>query len=340
MSEPTTLATWAAAIAAALHARGVDATALLQQAGLDPALLHKPGARYPVRAMTRYWELAVLATDDALPLSVPRHVQPATMHALGLSLRASRSLNDALLRMARYSRLVTDAADISIELDGAQLSVIYNPPRRDLKLADAAYLAFMATAVELGRMLAGTQHGLIACELRQPAPQDPLPFQHFFDCPLRFSAPRNRLIYTHAQLLRPLAGANDRAAHFYDTAAAEYLARFDANPVSQRLRELLIRALPSGEPSRANLAAALHLTPRTLLRRLQAEGTNWKELLNDVRRELALSYLRQGRSAAEVTWLLGFSDPGNFTRAFKRWTGTRPSDWRREAKMSPLADSR
>lgn len=328
MSEPTTLTSWAAAVAGALQARGIDAAALLTRAGLDPALLHRPGARYPTRGMTRFWELAVEATDPALPLSVPRQVQPATMHALGLSLRASRTLGDALLRMARYSRLVTDAADIAIEIDAHEVSLVYRPPLRELKLASAAYVAFMATAVDLGRILAGEDHGLLGCELRQPAPLDPQPFEHFFDCPLRFGAPRNRLRFARELLERPLPGADDAAARHYDAAAAEYLARFDADPVSQRLRGLLIRMLPSGEPTRAALAAAMRLTPRTLLRRLAAEGTNWKSILNEVRRELALSYLRQGRSAAEITWQLGFADPANFTRAFRRWTGMAPARWR------------
>lgn len=95
----------------------------------------------------------------------------------------------------------------------------------------------------------------------------------------------------------------------FDAAAAAYLARFDATPVSQRVRELLIR-------------------------RLATEDVSYKDLLNDARRELALSYLRQGRSAAEITCLLGFADPSNFTRAFKRWTGMAPTPWRERTLRS------
>ncbi len=334
MSEPTTLASWAAAVAGALRTRGLDATALLAQAGLDPALLDKPGARYPTRGMTRFWALAIEATEPSLSLAVPHHVQPATMHALGQSLRASRTLADALMRMVRYSRLVSDAADILLDAGDTQVDLIYRAPARDLPLADAAFEAFMATAVNLGRALAGTEEGLLACEFRHAAPADLAPYQQFFRCPLRFGAADNRLRFDRALLEAPLPGADDATTRHYDATASEYLKRFDAQPVSQRVRELLIRHLPSGEPTREALAAALHLTPRTLLRRLAAEETHWKALLNDVRRELALSYLRQGRSAAEITWQLGFADPSNFTRAFKRWTGTSPSAWRQQQSRS------
>lgn len=328
MSEPTTLATWAAAIAAALRARQIDAQALLTSAGLDPSLLHRQGARYPTRGMTRFWQLAVQATEPALALEVPRHVQPATMHALGLSLRASRTLEDALLRMARYSRLVTDAADIVLATEGACIEAIYRAPQHDFPLADAAYEAFMATAVDLGRALAGQHHGLLACEFRHAAPANLGVYQRYFDCPLRFGARYNRLVFDRAALQAPLPSADAIAARLYDVAASEYLARFDADPMSQRVRERLIHQLPSGEPTREAMAAILHLTPRTLLRHLAREDTDWKTLLNEVRRELAFSYLHQDRSAAEITYLLGFGDPANFTRAFKRWTGSAPTVWR------------
>jgi AraC-like DNA-binding protein len=324
MAEPTTLSSWAAAVAAALRDRGVDAQVLLQQAGLDPALIDRPGARYPTRGMTRFWALAIAATEPALTLDVPDHVQPQTMHALGAALAASRSVEDALLRIARYSRLVSDAADIVLEIDTERIGVIYRPPAQAPPLADAAFEAFMASAARLAQQLTGTRcGGLQLCEFRHPAAADAAPYRRYFGCAVRFGAARNRLLFDLATARAPLPGAD------------EYLTRFDAQPVAQRLREQLIRRLPSGEPTRAALAAALHLTPRTLLRRLAAEGTNWKTLLNDVRRELALSYLRQNRSAAEITFLLGFADPANFTRAFRRWTGAPPRAW-----VSSVRDNR
>ena len=339
MAEPSTLTTWAAAIAAALQARGIDAGLLVQQAGLDPALLGKAGARYPTRGMTRFWELAVRATDASLPLEVPRYVQPQTMHVLGLSLRASRTLGEAMLRMTRYSRLVTDAADIAIELDGDELALVYRPPARDLQLADAAYVAFMATAVDMGRLMTGPRYRLRRCEFRHRAPPDPTIDARFFDCPVRYGAAHNRLVFDRHLFDVPLRGADEAAARHYDAVAGAYLSRFDQHPTAQRVREWLIHALPSGEPTREAVADAMHLTPRTLLRRLALEDTHWKQLLNEVRRELALSYLRQGHSAAEITYLLGFGDPGNFTRAFRRWTGETPSAWRQHHRLNTSSDT-
>ena len=83
--------------------------------------------------------------------------------------------------------------------------------------------------------------------------------------------------------------------------------------------------MPSGCATEQSLAAALNVTPRTLQRRLREEGTTYNALLEEVRRELATHYVRQSeRSINEITCLLGFSEPSNFTRAFKRWTGSTP----------------
>lgn len=333
LPEPTTLATWAAAIGRALQARDCDAAMLFAQAGLDYTIRDQPEARFPLRGMTRLWQLAVATTGDpAFALELPRQVRPDTMHALGLSLAASPTLEDALLRMARYSRIVSDAADIALERGAETLTLSYRTPHHDVPLADAAYEAFMATAVQLGRSLTGTEANPLRCEFRHAAPADTAPYERFFRCPLHYRQPHNRLVFDRALMRLPLPGADVRQQRLHDDAASEYLGRFDAQPMSQRVRETLIRQLPAGEPTREAIATALRLTPRTLLRRLAAENANYKELLNDTRRELALSYLRQGRSAAEVTWLLGFTDPSNFTRAFKRWTGLAPARWQEKQR--------
>jgi len=328
LAEPTTLATWAAAIALALQARGCDAAALFTHAGLDYARREQPEVRYPLRGMTRLWQLAVAATGDrAFPLDLPGQIQPGTLHALGLAMLTSTTLEDGLLRMARYSRIVSDAADVAVETSAGHLALVYRAPHHDVPLADAAYEAFMATAVHLGRALSGADANPLACEFRHAAPADTRPYEDFFRCPLRYRQDHNRLLFDLARMRQPLPGADAQQQRQHEAAAAEYLGRFDAQPVSQRVRETLIRQLPAGEPTREAVAAALRLTPRTLLRRLAAEHANYKEVLNDTRRELALSYLRQGRSAAEVTWLLGFTDPSNFTRAFRRWTDESPAAW-------------
>src|SRR5258705_4688070 len=114
--EETSLNTWVNALVLTLQSCGCDADALLRRAGLDPAMIKDPNGRSPVASMVRLWRLAVEATGDAcLGLKAAAFVQPATFHSLGLALLASQNLEDSLQRAARFSRIVSSAAEISIE---------------------------------------------------------------------------------------------------------------------------------------------------------------------------------------------------------------------------------
>src|SRR3546814_18274132 len=114
------------------------------------------------------------------------------MHVLGLALRASPTLGDALLRMARYSRLVTDGADSQLEHEGEHVSIVYRAPQHDVPMADAAYEAFMATAVQLARTMAGDDAAPLDCEFHHRAPADVAIYDSGHGCPVRFARPRNR----------------------------------------------------------------------------------------------------------------------------------------------------
>nr|BFE90519.1 hypothetical protein GCM10020185_10550 [Pseudomonas brassicacearum subsp. brassicacearum] len=112
----------------------------------------------------------------------------------------------------------------------------------------------------------------------------------------------------------PLPTANEAMAQLHDRFAGEYLARFfSESRVTHKARQVLCRLLPQGEPKRDVVAQTLHLSQRTLQRRLQEEGTSFQSLLEDTRRELAEQYLAQsGMTLLEIAYLLGFADPSNF----------------------------
>ena len=109
----------------------------------------------------------------------------------------------------------------------------------------------------------------------------------------------------------------------------KYLAQFERGSVKLQVEAKLLEQLPSGHTSQESIAKALHLSSRSLQRKLKEEGTTYKQLLEDTRRELAAQYVKESElSVGEITFLLGFSEPANFSRAFKRWTGVSPSAYR------------
>jgi AraC-like DNA-binding protein len=126
-----------------------------------------------------------------------------------------------------------------------------------------------------------------------------------------------------------LATANPELVRVNDQVVTDYLARLDREDVIMRVRSELIERLPSGQVDEADIASSVNLSRRSLQRKLRERGVSFSELLDSSRRELGLQYVRDPQySLNEVAYLLGFAEPGNFSRAFKRWYGKSPSQYR------------
>jgi AraC-like DNA-binding protein len=330
MSERTTSSNWALAIVQALELGGVDCVGLFAELGMDYAALNDPDARFPQDGMTRLWQRAVaLSGNPAIGLNMAQVVRPASFHVVGYALMSSRNLRDGFTRLVRYQRIIGEGADLNFlpQPDGYALSLAIHgdrlPPARQSAEASIAYcLAFC-------RWMTGKPIRPREVRLQGPAPTELAPYQQVFQAPLKFNAERYELIFERADLEAPLPSANEALAQLHDRFAGEYLARFCSSRVTHQARQVLCRLLPQGEPRREVVAQALHLSQRTLQRRLQEEGTSYQQLLDDTRRELAEQYLGQvDLTLLEVAYLLGFADPSNFFRAFRRWFGETPGEYR------------
>ena len=123
--------------------------------------------------------------------------------------------------------------------------------------------------------------------------------------------------------------ANPRLARINDQAVVDYLAMYDADDIVTQVRKKIIDGLIDGKPHQEAVARSLNLSLRNLQRKLSARGTSFRALTEEVRKELASRYLREkNKSIGEISFLLGFADPANFGRSFKRWTGTTPGSFR------------
>ena len=329
MHSPTSLSSWGLAIQSALDSRGIDAAELFRKAGLDVAALADPLARYPLAATTRLWRLAIAATaDPSFGIEVARHARPTYFHALGFSLAASGTLVEAFERVVRYFRLVSDAAEMTLEPleQSYRFSVhLVDPEQRP---ADEAVDAFVALAVRLCRLLKDRSYNPISVSMRRPAPPDDSPFRRYFRVPVAFCAEADVLVFEKSSFEARLGGGNAELARVNDQVVASHVATLRSDRYAEKVHRLLVDELPRGEPDEAELAARLGTSLRNLQRRLAEEGTSYKNVLDDTRRGLARSYLAEGRhSISEVAYLLGFRAASSFTRAFRRWENLSPSDF-------------
>lgn len=330
MSERTTSSSWALGIVQALEMGGVDCRAIFPELGLDYAALDDPDARFAQDAMTRLWQRAVeLSGNPAIGLNMAKVVRPASFHVVGYALMSSRTLKDGLARLVRYQRIIAEGADLSFRPTPSGYELILAIHGDRLQPARQSAEASLAYALAFCRWMTGKPLRPQQILFQGAPPADLQPFHQVFQAPLKFHAAHYALLFERADLEAPLPTANEALAQLHDRFAGEYLARFSESRVTHLARQVLCRLLPQGEPKREAVAQALHLSQRTLQRRLQEEGSSFQQLLDDTRRELAEQYLGQPNlTLLEVAYLLGFADPSNFFRAFRRWFDMTPGEYR------------
>lgn len=330
LHSATSLTSWAKAIKSAVEAAGIDCAPLFEQADLDESALNDPNARYPLENTTQLWGLAVAATKDpSLGLSVARHTNQTTFHALGFSMLASATLKDCFETLVRYFRIVTDAAELEFGPADNGYKFIIRAREIEPQPAHEASDAMMAVIMRMCRMLAGREFRVQQVVFRRPALADSTIFEKVFKAPLRFAADETAIYFDAESMERPLPAANAELARHNNEILVRYLARLETSNIASRVHTALVEQLPHGEPSQEKIAHSLNMSLRNLQRKLSEEQSSYKEILNQTRKDLAKSYMADSSySISEIAYLLGFADTSSFTRAFKRWTGKAPSDFR------------
>lgn len=331
-NTPTALASWMRGLARELEHQGCDAQALFSEAGLDFALLDEPEARYPVPQTTLLWQKAVAATgDETLGIKAIRHITPATFHAVGLSVMASETLEQAFGRMRRFVDLVTDASEIELLSTDHEFVV-------ELKLREGAQPAhqstdgFLCLLANAGKGLGDPSLVPQRVELSRPAPQvrNLEFFEKSFAAPLKFGSNTMRIVYELAMVRTRLKGANPLIAEHLDQASQAAIERLKpASSVSKKIRAWAVNHLPQGAPSIEEAAWYMNMSARNLQRKLADEGTNLASIVDEIRQTEAAHRLKQSQDSLTAIALdLGFSDASAFSRACKRWFGKSPSDIR------------
>jgi len=331
----TTIATAALTVAKGLERYGLDADKLANEAGIDLKLAGSSDARVPIICLQRFWRIAVEQTGNpCFGLSLVDLMQPGIMQGLGFSWLASDTLEDAFNRLVRYCRMLSTAIEMEFTLTDDTYALHVNGPEKMHDFEYAAADATMAFFVQLSRNALNEKLNPVSVSMQRPEPPPACceEMTGFFNAPISFSQTENILYFNQATLKQSLPYAHPELARVNDKVVMDYLARIDKDSITLKVQSHIIDLLPNGAPRQDNIAESLNMSLRKLQRKLQDENTNFKELLEDTRRSLAQSYIKQNnRSIGEITYLLGFSEPSNFTRAFKRWTGKTPASYRESA---------
>lgn len=329
---PMTSVIWVRNLIDALTACGLDGAHLAKQAGIKPETLEVLESGVWVKEIIRLWELAVEASgNQAIGLLAAQTFRPSSVGVLGYSMMASPNLHEALQRGIRYSGSVTTATTASLTRidDGYRFAFHIMNGVVDVQRQNHEYV--VSSFLQFFRWIAGRDLRPIRTEFMHSRPSDMAAYQGFFDCPLVFGTAHTALIFSESDLARRLLTSNPLLTAILDSAAEQRTLEMGNAETTQRVRQLIVQALPKGEPTRDDIAARMGISARTLQRRLQGENQSFHGVLESVRHNLAETYLGKDQiSLAGVAGLLGFSDQSSFTRAAHRWFDASPSKARAE----------
>ena len=331
---PTIQASAVEKIVNAAIARGVTATALYQAAAIDPTNLASADHRIPFAQLVSLYELAARMTnDDAFGLHVGEAVEASAFDVLGYSVINSPTLGAALARVVRYHCIWTDGAAFTLRDQGAKAVLHY--AYLDAAIKEHRHDAEMtfSTFITLARGVTGTDWQPQSVSFQHARPRDVSEIERIFRCHVGFDAEVNELVMDASVLSLSIRKADARLCAVLDQHAETLLSRYPYhNDLIGRARKIIRTELNGGSPAIEATAQKLGMSARTLQRKLREHQTSHQQLVDDLRKNLALRYLSEPQMAiGEVAYVLGFSESSAFHRAFKRWTGQTPSEYRQQS---------
>jgi len=312
-----------------LETEGFDLKAILDRAGIAQSALEGTKTRFPKRKFQALWQVASEVTGDpAIALRVSTMVKADTLGILGYLALASESRRKAFELVKDLTPLLWEDVECELESDGEVAFIRCNTDRDPQGSRFTTEYAIGLT-VTMSRVLGAGHSGPLEARFSYPAPAYADEYERILGLPIRFDAGENGVLYPISMMdtLNPAADAALR--QLLERYAADQLAKIPTSArFSQRVRSCIRSMLPLGSLTADTVAAQFRMSERTLRRRLREEDTNYQEILDDVRGQLARHYLtKEQRGIDEVGFILGFSDQSAFTKAFRRWTGQTPADF-------------
>jgi AraC-like DNA-binding protein len=311
---------------------GHDPEAVFARVGLTHAMLFEQGARIHHKPVGRLWDEATrVINDPCFGLRAAEFWHPSHFNALGYAWLASCTLRQALERLERYIHIISQATDIRLVENDEGLSLTLSDSLEQPARMDSA----MAIVVTMCRLNFGPNLMPLAVRFIHQAPSCGEKYFAVFKCPVYFSAEHDELVLKKEDADKRLPGGNPHLAEINDRIIIRYLSELNQADIAHRTQAAIIERLPSGTISDEKVARDLSVSVRSLQRKLQQSGTNFRQLLDQTREDLARQYVRDNRlDLTEIAFLLGFSEHSSFSRAFKRWTGQPPRDFRKSEALA------
>ncbi len=307
---------------------GIDADAVLAEVGLDKSILQVPDLRTPHDAQEWFWQaLEKVSGDEHIGLHLGEHIPVYKGQVLEYLFLSSPTFGEGLKRALDYQRLLSDAAQGELFEEGDRVflkQMIWSNRLSHLNEC------MMMGVIKFFRFVTDDAFEPVEVHFGHARHADQLEYERLFDCPVKFDMPSVGMYFDAKVMTLPSAHHEPELLHLHEQLASEQVARLEKQDLVAQVNRLIGELLESGHANLEEVAERLGIKARQLRTRLADAGTNFNQLVADYRCRLAKRLLAgTDESIDEIVYLTGFSEPSTFYRAFKRWVGMTPIEYRK-----------
>lgn len=318
----------------AMKKKGIDTDAVFTRLGVDEAYVYTEQLRTPHNAQLYFWQvLEDVSGDPDIGLQLGKLLPVYRGQVLEYLFLSSPTFGEGLRRAQNYQRLLSDAANTDFIIEGDEACMVLDTASDEVRRLKHFNECFVQGLVAFFKSITDGSFYPSRIEFEHERDRGQDLVADILECEVRFGAKENRLYFSTSLLSYPSSHAEPELLALHERFASEQVARLEKKDIVGQVERIIAELLESGEVTLDAVAERLDIKARTLRTRLTEAETSFNQVLADFRYRLARQLLATtDESIDEIVYLTGFSEPSTFYRAFKRWSGMTPIEYRKNAQ--------